>query len=300
MKAPLRDAASATSIAVEQLVLPAHERQPALPLPVGRLDDARRGRRSSSRRGCGTPAASKRSRWRCFDVASGGRRGVDRVRQPHPLGDARRDPDRPVGAGRDDPVDALGLREPVDGRLVLGRDERPLVGVARSPARPGRRSTAITKSSRSPGGAEEARAARRRRLGRGDAVAPSTARHQTSFSRYHATVRSSPRSKLVRARQPVSRSSFSVEPMCRSTWPGRSSTWMTSRVAPRRRQHRLGDVVDRDVDACRHVHDLARDRVDVGGDDRLDRLGVVVHVEPVAARVHRRRGSSAARRTAPA
>ena len=38
-------------------------------------------------------------------------------------------PDGPVRAGRDDPVDVLGAREAVDRRLVLGRDERPLVRV---------------------------------------------------------------------------------------------------------------------------------------------------------------------------
>ena len=52
-----------------------------------------------------------------------------------------------------------------------------------------------------------------------------------------------------------------------------------------RREHHVGDVADRDVDPGRDVHDLAGERVDVGGDDRLDRLGVVVDVEPVAARV---------------
>ena len=51
---------------------------------------------------------------------------VDRVREPHALCDTRRDPDRPVRTGRDDPVDTAGPREPVDRVLVLGREHRPL------------------------------------------------------------------------------------------------------------------------------------------------------------------------------
>ena len=49
-------------------------------------------------------------------------------RAVYTLGNAGRDPNRPVDARRDDPVHALGGGEPVDRLLVLGRDERPLVG----------------------------------------------------------------------------------------------------------------------------------------------------------------------------
>ena len=73
--------------------------------------------------------------------------------------------------------------------------------------------------------------------------------------------------------------------MCRSTWPSRSSTKTFSTSAADRCQHRVGHVAHRDVDPGRDVHDLAGKRVDVRSDDRLDRLGVVVDVEPVAARV---------------
>ena len=49
------------------------------------------------------------------------------MRQREPLGHPRGDGHRPVDPGRDDPVDALGLGEPRDALLVLGRDDRPAV-----------------------------------------------------------------------------------------------------------------------------------------------------------------------------
>src|SRR5262249_57451891 len=52
-----------------------------------------------------------------------------------------------------------------------------------------------------------------------------------------------------------------------------------------RPENKVGDVRDRDVDAGRHVDHFAGDRVEVCLDDRLDRFGVVVDVEPVTARV---------------
>ena len=48
--------------------------------------------------------------------------------QAEPLGDPRGDPNGPVGSRRDDPVDRAGTGEPLDALLVLGRDQRPLVG----------------------------------------------------------------------------------------------------------------------------------------------------------------------------
>ena len=65
----------------------------------------------------------------------------DRVRQPGALGDPRRDADRPVGAGRDDPVDLERADEPLDRGLVLGREDAAAVGEAGSRARAGSRST---------------------------------------------------------------------------------------------------------------------------------------------------------------
>ena len=57
-----------------------------------------------------------------------------------------------------------------------------------------------------------------------------------------------------------------------------------ARVADRV-EHQIGDVRHGDVDPRRDVHDLAREPVDRRVDQRLDRLGVVVDVEPVPARV---------------
>ena len=50
------------------------------------------------------------------------------MRHPAAVRDARGNRDRPVDPGRDQPVDALGLRQPVDALLVLRGDERPPVG----------------------------------------------------------------------------------------------------------------------------------------------------------------------------
>ncbi len=74
------------------------------------------------------------------------------MRQPHPRGDARGDGHRPVDPGRDDPVHALRLREPLDPDVVLGRDDRPPVGEPEA----GRRRVAVD------GDHEQAAGARRR------------------------------------------------------------------------------------------------------------------------------------------
>ena len=144
--------------------------------------------------------------------------------------------------------------------LVLGRDDRALVRVAepgRLPGR-GRPRSRRARARRAAREQPELRgpAPRTRRRGR----ARSGARHQTSFSRYHSTVCSSPaRSSSARASPSAVRAS-SVEPMWRSTWPGRSSTKTTSASAAGRREHRVGDVADGDVDPGRDVDDLAGER----------------------------------------
>ena len=111
-----------------ELLVGAHERQPALALAVGSLDDAGRDRLFEHARlrhtgdGQALPLPGLRGHERRGRL-------VDRMRKPetrrHPRGDAH----RPVRPGRDDPVDRLRTRKAVDGRLVLGGDERTLVRI---------------------------------------------------------------------------------------------------------------------------------------------------------------------------
>ena len=58
------------------------------------------------------------------------RLGRERMGQPAPGSDARRDSHGPVDPGRDQAVDPLRFDEPVDSLLVLGGDDRAAVGVA--------------------------------------------------------------------------------------------------------------------------------------------------------------------------
>jgi hypothetical protein len=60
--------------------------------------------------------------------------------------DARGDADRPVDARRDDPPDALRRGKAFDPVLVLGRDDRPPVGVPE----PGRCRIAIERDHEQP------------------------------------------------------------------------------------------------------------------------------------------------------
>ena len=53
------------------------------------------------------------------------------MRQTEPVGDARRDPDRPVDSRRDQSGGPLGHGEPLDSRLVLDGDDRATVGIAK-------------------------------------------------------------------------------------------------------------------------------------------------------------------------
>ena len=70
MQAPLRDAASAASIAAGSSASVRTSVSPRWPWRSGALTTHGRRRAPSSSRGCGTPAAAKRSRWRDFVVAS--------------------------------------------------------------------------------------------------------------------------------------------------------------------------------------------------------------------------------------
>ncbi len=110
---------------------------------VRRLDDERVAELARGRRGFGGGAHGDRPRLReaCGgeplalpELRDGERRRLrlHRVRQAEPLRDARRDADGVVGAGGDEAVHVLRAREPVDGGLVLDRDDRPPVGVSES------------------------------------------------------------------------------------------------------------------------------------------------------------------------
>ena len=112
----------------------AHEREPALPLPVRSLDDARHLDRIAR-------VEHARARLRhaglveplALALLVGGEHrggGIERVRQAERVGDPGGDGDREVDPGRDHGVDPLGPREPVDPALVLGRDDRAPVGEA--------------------------------------------------------------------------------------------------------------------------------------------------------------------------
>jgi len=117
--------------------------------------------------------------------------------------------------------------EPLDRRLVLGGDDAAAVG-QREPR--GARIAVGNRRSRNRGPP-------RRFEGRPSCAGPAPRtrtrglplaripRHQDSFSRYHRgrCVRG-PSAKDVRARQSMSSAARSVNRMCRSTWPGRSST----------------------------------------------------------------------------
>ena len=97
------------------------------------------GTGSSSSRGCGTPAAAKRSRWRDFVVASAavapsigcGRPSRSATRAATPTGQS--------APGETIPSTFSRPGEAVDARLVLGRDERALVRVGEA----GRRGVAV-------------------------------------------------------------------------------------------------------------------------------------------------------------
>ena len=124
----------------------ADERQSALALTVRRLDDAGK---ADAPRGLGGLVRSRTDLVRglrdarlgeAFALAQlrgreHGRLGRERVRQREPLCDACRDRDRPVDPGSDQSVDPLGARQPLDGGLVLGRNDRPAVGVAEAGCR---------------------------------------------------------------------------------------------------------------------------------------------------------------------
>ena len=85
----------------------------------------------------------------------------DRVREAEALGDAGSDRDRMVRAGSDHAVHLLRPREALDRRLVLDRDDRAAVGVAK----PGGRRVAVGRDDGQVGGAGGCEHAELRRSG---------------------------------------------------------------------------------------------------------------------------------------
>ena len=272
------------------------EREPALTLAVGRLDHAgeadalgRPRRRSAPTdlvRRLRNTRLAKRSRWRSLEVESVAVSRRDRMRQREPLRTVRRSP--PASRSRrDQPVDALGAGEPLDARLVLGREDRAPVGVA-EPGADGSRSSAITMQLTRPRCGEQAELRRARRLGRGDVCpvslrgSPATTPHSRGTTRWCA--RALPRTTCAPASR-VRRSVLSVEPMCRSTWPGRSRTCAFSDDGLPSVSSTVSAMSVTEMSMPVATLITSPMTCSSGRDDRLDRLGVVVHVEPVAARM---------------
>src|SRR5690348_9317373 len=137
----------------------------ALPHAVRRLDDARIP--ELARGGCGLGRCAARDRAGLGEAGGGEalalpqlghgerrRLRLQRMRDAEALRDPGGDPDRVIGAGRDEAVHLLRAREPVDRRLVLDRDDRPPVGVAEAR----RRRVAVGRDDRQPappGGGED-------------------------------------------------------------------------------------------------------------------------------------------------
>ena len=124
-----------------------NEREPALTLAVGGFDhtgeaDSLGGGSRFLRPGtdlvCGLRHPGLRETLALAQLRRRQRRrlGRDRMRQPQPFRNPCRDRDRPVDARRDQPVDSLCACEALDPGLVLRRDDRAPVGIAK--ARSGR------------------------------------------------------------------------------------------------------------------------------------------------------------------
>ncbi len=112
-----------------------NEREPALALAVGGLDDAGEGRlRRDVVRADHVPLGLRHAGLvQPLALSELVRRqrggpGGHRMRQPGALGDPCGDADRPVGSRGDDPVDRERADEAFDRGLVLDREDAPAVG----------------------------------------------------------------------------------------------------------------------------------------------------------------------------
>ena len=303
---PLRDASSAASIAAGELLRGAHERQPALALAVGRLDDARAAR--SRLRGSSVAAAARRprrtrSRCRDFDVATSaasrasigcGRPSRSATRAATPTGQSA--PGEMIPSTRS----ARASRStPASSSVESDRRACPR---SAKPGADGSRSTAITNRSRARGPPRAARSARARRLGRGDADAPEDAPPPGLVL---AVPGDRPLEPVLEARS--TRASRSAARACRSSRcagrPGRAARRRgpssTPRVADRSSTSRRSSRTEMSIPVATFTTSPAT-RVDRRGDDRLDRRARRRRRRASRGSRARRRGSSAARPRAPA
>ena len=136
-----RETRRASSTPLERPPGASTSERPSLTLAIRCLDDAREAELAGARRRA--PPASRQSAWRAAEppprrTARAGAASRPRARQcraragarsPRRCGEPRRDRHRPVDPGRDDPVEQLGAREPVEAFLVLGGHDRAPVRV---------------------------------------------------------------------------------------------------------------------------------------------------------------------------
>ena len=211
------------------------------------------------------------------------------MRQPEPLRDPRRDADRPVRSrarsARRRPRRARAARRRARPR---SRRSAPLRRVARTRARPGRgrRRSSSTSARRARRASRPSCAGPAPRTRRRVPRAPQDRPPPGLVLAVPGDRPLEPVSKSVRARQPVSRSSLSVEPMCRSTWPEPLLDVDDPGVASRRASSTSRRCRATEMSTPVATFSTSPATASIGASiDRLDRLGVVVDVEPVAAGV---------------
>ena len=178
-QSPEREAASASSTAGPSSSCLRRQRQPALALAIGRLDDERkaelagRGLGLLAARGDGVAGVRKTRLGEALALLQlrDGELGAlhrERMGKTELGGDPRRDRHRPVDPGRNHSVHLLGRGQPLERRLVLRRDQRAPIGERKA----GRRRIAIGGDHVQPAPARRLRAdpaGRARRRGRADA-----------------------------------------------------------------------------------------------------------------------------------
>ena len=156
------------------------------------------------------------------------RRDRDRVREAEVVRRLCGDAHGPVGAGRDDPAAPelrATSRTPSRSSVETCTSPDPRVAVTDDRVH-AHRAGGIDGVALCRPSAQHHQGGRAARAHAGWAVCScaSTACHHSGLSRYHAIVFSSPVENGILECQPSRSAASSVEPMCRSTWPGRSGT----------------------------------------------------------------------------